>query len=283
MTVSHKSEHQGTEEAAWDAGCEDYHKVVVFEVPDDPHQLRDVLASELGVRTTEAQIQVHGLPGVLPVELPRHRAAHVASAIRDLGVGATALPATEIPQLGRCRTVHHVRCEEDRFVIMNLRGQVDSFLRWNQIDAISVGLVPRSTQQQAAPIPTLAVPLGSPHEGNNRSKVTRDNLELLIVADGQTRMLRIDHAKENYEYLGSRISTSANVNFRRLVQDMVAKARHAVLTPATRSFLDHGLSRHYQFRSFAEMQRYTAFHLLLGKSLCALRAASGGASEPMAL
>jgi hypothetical protein len=240
--------------------------VVVFSIPDDPHRLRDVIAGELSINSTDAQIQVHGLPGVLPATMKQHDAARLAAAIRDLGVNATAIPAGEVPELHRIDLVHHLRCTDDALKVLGVRGTVTRRIPWENIRLISVGLVPHASRQFQPPVPTVAVSLATAHRGEDPATVRQDSLELLLVSENPLRVLRIDHAEMNYESLGDRMSTSATINFRRLIQALINRAAQACVTPATRSFLEHGLARHYQFRSREEMQRYTTFHLILRDS-----------------
>ncbi len=200
------------------------HQVVVFGVPDDPHQLRDVIASQLGINHIDAQFQVHSLPGVLPAARPMHEAARLAEAIRDLGVNAAAIPCEEVPKLDRIETVHHLRCSDGGFEILGLRGEQETTIAWKNVALLSVGLVPHHAQHLAGPVPTLAVSLATSHRDEHPSPVQQGGLELLVLVANPLRAFRIDHGRLNYEYLGDRMSSSATVNFRWLIQDLVNHA-----------------------------------------------------------
>ncbi len=242
------------------------HQVVVFGVPDDPHELRDVLSRELGLSHTDAQIQVHNLPGVLPDVLPTHESAKLAQAIRELGVNATAIPADQVPELSKFTTIHHLCCDQGGLEIIDLRDEIKTTVAWRDVVLLSVGIVPHRYQHRAGPVPTVATSLATSHSGEHATPVQRGSLELLVIASHPLRAFRIDHAEFNYEYLGDRMSSSGTVNFRWLIQDLVNRAASANVTPATRSFLEHGLARHYEFSSFDELRRYTIFHLIIRDS-----------------
>ena len=261
MTIPHSDGNGRT-----GTSSEKQHQVVVFGVPDDPHRLRDLLSERLGISATDAQRQVRNLPGVLPSVQPTHQAAQLAEAIRGLGVNATAIPCEEVPQLGKAETIHHLRCGDAGLEIMDLRGELDKLIAWPDIALLSVGFVPHESQHRLSPTSTVATQLATSHRSEQPTVVQQDSLELLIVAANPFRVYRIDHARFNYEYLGNRMNTSATVNFRLLIKDLVNRASGVSLTPATRSFLEHGLSRHYQFGSADELRRYTVFHLIIRDS-----------------
>jgi hypothetical protein len=67
----------------------------------------------------------------------------------------------------------------------------------------------------------------------------------------------------NYEYLGSRKTDSATHNFGQFVEDLLAKAPAAYVTPAARAFVEHGPQSQYEFDLTDQLRQYTLFHLLL--------------------
>ncbi len=242
------------------------YRVVVFTPADDPHTLRDLLTERLAITAIDAQIQVHSLPGLLPNLLTKHDAAGLAAGIRELGADATIVASDEVPNLGKLHTIHHARCSDSGLEVLNHRGEQETVIAWKDIDLISVGLVSQPTQHQIGSPPTAMVQLATSHRSEQPTPGQRDSLELLIVTKNPQRAYRVDHAQMNYEYLAQRMSSSATVNFRRFVQDLVNRAGSAKLAPATNAFLQHGFARHYQFRSSEELQRDTTFRLLVRDS-----------------
>jgi hypothetical protein len=67
----------------------------------------------------------------------------------------------------------------------------------------------------------------------------------------------------NYEYLGPEKNDSATHNFRLLLEELLRRAPRAYVTPATRSFVEHGPLSKWQFESSDDLREYTAFHLLI--------------------
>jgi hypothetical protein len=242
------------------------YQVVVFTPADDFHKLRDLLVESFGMTTIDAQIHVHSLPGLLPNLSTKHAAAQLAAAIRELGSDATIVASDEVPKLGKVPTVHHARCSDAGLELIDLRGEPASVIAWNNIDLISVGLVCQQSQHQIGAPPTAMVQLATSRGSEQTVPAEHDSLELLIVTKNPQRAYRVDHAQMNYEYLGRRMSSSATVNFRRFVQDLVNRAGSAKLAPATNAFLQHGFARHYHFRSSEELKRDATFRLLVQDS-----------------
>ncbi len=75
--------------------------------------------------------------------------------------------------------------------------------------------------------------------------------------------LRIDHKRMNYGYLGKRRTFSATANFRLFLDDVIARARQAYLTPSTRDYLEHGSVTDYSFSSPEALKHDAILHLLI--------------------
>lgn len=73
--------------------------VVVFAVPDDPQRLCDLLVEKLGLHPTDAHIQAHAIPGLLPGRLSRPQAADLVSGVRAFGVSAEIIEDSGILHL----------------------------------------------------------------------------------------------------------------------------------------------------------------------------------------
>jgi hypothetical protein len=87
--------------------------------------------------------------------------------------------------------------------------------------------------------------------------------EAWLIADDPLRFWVIKQTEMNYEYLGDRMQTSASLNFRLLIDDIIARAHQLYLAPPARAFTGHGLFRHYAFGSDDELRENTLFHLLI--------------------
>lgn len=241
------------------SGAEEY-RVVLFGSPDDPFVLRDLLVSRLGMHPTDALIQARRAPGILPESLSKAAAESFAEVVSETGIHAEAIAECDIPDLAHPETVHHARCCETGFEIVELHGQKEETVPWGEIELISVGRVPQEshhavildepvTAGRRAPTPETSYPAAGP--------------ELWLVRRNPLRTIRVSHQRMNYEYLGARKTDSATHNFRLFVEDLLAKSPTAYVTPATRAFVGHGRQRHYEFESTDELRQYTLFHLLL--------------------
>ena len=67
----------------------------------------------------------------------------------------------------------------------------------------------------------------------------------------------------NYEYLGKRKTFSATANFRLFLDDVIAGARRAYLTPSTRDYLERGSVTDYSFASPDALKHDAILHLLI--------------------
>ncbi|MFQ5733276.1 MAG: hypothetical protein ACE5KM_15145 [Planctomycetaceae bacterium] len=237
--------------------------VVVFALPDDPGRLGDLLVEQLGVHPTDAHIQAHAVPGLLPGRFTRRQAAELVKGVRQLGVSAEIVEDADIPRLEPARTIHHARCTERGLEIVDLRGRVEPFIPWNEVRLLSVGYVPLETARHSLVEPAGLVTSGRRTWASSVEVASLSGPEAWLICGQAGDAYRIDNNLMNYEYLGDRMTGSATRNFHLFVEDVVAGAQDAYLTPAIRAFLDHGLLRHFEFRGSEELQRYTQFHLLI--------------------
>ena len=175
------------------------HRVVVFGVPDDPHDLRDLLINHLGMNPIDAQIQVHSLPGVLSTQLHTDDAAKLAAAIRELGANAMAIPDAEVPNLDHLQIVHHVRCLAEGLELVNERNNRDALIGWDDIVLISIGVVPQRTRQHTDPS-HMSFVKASPY---NRDDDTDFSLlsgpEALVVASNSRWGYAVSRTLENVQ------------------------------------------------------------------------------------
>lgn len=237
------------------------HRVVVFGIPDDPEQLRDLIAELAEVDRVTAGQLVRNLPGVLPQILTRNAAAGLATEIRRLGLTATSIPMADAPDLSHARSTHHVRLSEQGFEVADAEDGAKSW-PWSSVSLLSVGIVPSTAPPHSHPAPTLAS--GSSHRlWNEGIRVpARARPEALVVLNEDEHVYRIASDAMNYEYLAQRLSTSSSINFRQLVGDLVNYATDAWVTPSTHAFLDRSPMSHYEFRSRDDFRRYTEFQTL---------------------
>jgi hypothetical protein len=239
------------------------YRVVVFAEPDDPHDLAEVFESVLKMHPTDAMVQARRPPGVLPTPLDREQAERLAGSIVAAGVQAEAVSASELPILEHVPAVHHARCLETGLEIIELHGWEAALVPWDVIDLLSVGQVPQETSRHFSEAQSTSIKAGRRTGPTTVETPLPPGPEAWIICSNPFRVYRIDHKRMNYEYLGERKTDSATANFQLFINDVVARARRAYLTPATRAFLERGSVGSYSFESSEDLERFTVLHLLI--------------------
>ena len=87
--------------------------------------------------------------------------------------------------------------------------------------------------------------------------------EAWLIATDPLRVVRIDPLRMNYESLGPRMASSAAVNFRILIDEILRLAPHLHRTPATRAWLDHLPAEQFRFADSAALEHETMRHWLM--------------------
>ncbi|MBS0262219.1 MAG: hypothetical protein JSS02_09740 [Planctomycetes bacterium] len=238
-------------------------QVVVFAVPGDAGELATVLTAVLGLHPTDAMVQSRSAPGVLPGKLSREQAERLAAAIQNIGVRAEVASPEELADLEATEVVHHCRCVPAGLEIVDPRGVVQATIPWDEVDLISVGVVPQETGWH---YPTGDMAILSAARRSPRTPLeipATAGPEVWITCRSPFRSFRIDHKRMNYEYLGDCKTESATANFMLFLNDLMRHAPYAYVTPSTRAFLVHGPERLFHFDSTDQLRRYTQFHLLI--------------------
>jgi hypothetical protein len=239
-------------------------RVVVFAAADEPNDLGQILTHCLGMLAADALVHARTAPGVLAIPLTREQAEQVACGIAAIGIQAAVVTIDELPPFDHTvEVVHHVQCLEDGLKVIELHGRESVLIAWSEIDLISVGQVPQESARHDISGQTVAVRAARRTGPSPMKTPLAPGPEVWILLRGSSRWLRIDHKRMNYEYLGDRKTDSATSNFRLLLDDIITRARHAYLTPATRAFLTHGSVSEYSFRTVEDLQHATHLHLLI--------------------
>jgi hypothetical protein len=239
------------------------YRVVVYAAPDDAQELADVIARVLGLHPTDALIRARTVPGPLIDELPRGTAERLAGEISQIGVRAEALPAASVPEFNSIVVVHHARCLETGLEVLGVNAQEQMLVPWNDIDLISVGQVPQETARHYVTGEMAAISAARRTSPGPRDILLTPGPSAWFVCKNPDRELRIDHKRMNYEYLGKRKTFSATANFRLFLDDVIARARQAYLTPSTRDYLEHGSVTDYSFDSPDVLKQDAILHILI--------------------
>jgi hypothetical protein len=241
------------------------YRVIVYAAPDEAEELGDVLESVLGLHATDALIVARTAPGPLGDELTRDVADRLASEISQIGVRADVMPASEVPEFRNIVVVHHARCLDGGLDVLGLNAEEKMLIAWSDIDLISVGQVPQETSRHY-PMREMVTAARRTSPGPTDMLLTPGPCAWFVCRN-PTSELRVDHKRMNYEYLGQRKTFSATANFRLFLDDVIARARAAYLTPSTRDYLEHGSVTDYSFGSPDALKRDAILHLLIHRRL----------------
>jgi hypothetical protein len=237
------------------------YRVIVYAAPDEAQELGDVLESVLGLHATDALILARAAPGPLGDVLTRELAERLVAEISQIGLRADAVPADEVPEFRNIVVVHHARCLDAGLDVLGLNAEEKMLIAWNNIDLISVGQVPQETSRH--------YPMAEMVTAARRTSHSPTDMLLTpgpcawFVCRNPSCELRVDHKRMNYEYLAQRKTFSATANFRLFLDDVIARARAAYLTPSTRDYLEHGSVTDYSFGSAEALKRDAILHLLI--------------------
>ncbi len=239
------------------------YRVVVFATADDPHEFRDLLTERLSMHPTDAMILVHATPGILPERLDKSGAEQLASAIEELGLTTKVISASEIPDFVHATQVHNVSLEDEGLAILSDGDQQVNLIAWPEIELLSVGQIPGTIKRHFHfETDIILTPARrryiAPDELSGKSTTV-----LWILCENLRKGFRIEKTHMNFSSLGDRLTESATTNFRLFVEEIASRATTAFQTPATRNYLGHGTLRHIQFADEEELERYTAFHLIV--------------------
>lgn len=256
------------------AGSSPLYRVVVFGAPDDPRELSQVLELTLGMHATDALVHARMAPGVSSLALPREQAERVVAGISAVGLGAEVIADADVPVLTRATVVHHASCLETGLEIIELHGRESALIAWDDVDLLSVGQIPKESSRHYQTSEMMTVTSGRRTGPSAFETPLTPGPEAWIICTRPFRPYRIDHKRMNYEYLGDRKTDSATNNFRLFIDDIIAHAQRAYLTPATRAYIERGSVADYSFDTAEELQRTTLLHLLIRRRVVSAPAAS---------
>ena len=241
----------------------DTFRVVIFARPDEPDALIDVLTQAFDLNRVDARIQAHAMPGLLPERLNQDQAADVVQKIRAIGLSASAILESSIPNLDHPEVIHHATCGATGFEIAGLAGSRRSLIAWGDIELMSLGWVALESARHFTSRSQVVV-FSAPHSVEEKIDVASiHGAELWLITKNPDRVYRLDQDHMNYEYLNERMTDSAATNFREFFKDLTRFAQSAYRTPATHAFEDQASVERYRFETSADLKKETLLHLLL--------------------
>jgi hypothetical protein len=250
------------------------YRLVIFDQPEDPPAVRDLLCSVSGIHPTDAMQWVARTPGVWPQPLAEGEVRELLDGLFNLGVAAEAWRIDVIPNLSPPRTIHIGACLPDGFRAGGLHGEPTHWVPWDKVELISAGriMLEDEFRDVSPPAWVAAVATGlnallrRPQAIARRQRAMRiphDPVGEVIIVRREPRLaFRIVANKMNYAYLGDRLQTSATENFRTLVGDLCQHSSEAYITQSTQAFLDRGKPENYEFASSHALLDYATHRLL---------------------
>lgn len=256
-----------------DKATNDY-RLVVFETPEDPQGVRDLLCGVTGIHPTDAMLWVARAPGVWPRPLAEGEVRELLDGLFELGVPAEAWRADLLPSLSPPRTIHDAACLPEGLRIKGLRGEPIHWVPWETIELISAGLIIQDDEYRDVAPPGwvnavsggLNALIGRAPASARRQRAMRiprdPAAEAILVRRDPRVALRIVATQMNYASLGDRLRPSAAENFPILLTDLCARAEQAYVTPPTLAMLNGGDSSEAHFPSSQALLDYSTHRLL---------------------
>lgn len=225
------------------------YRLVIFDPPDDPRAMRELLCGVTGLHPTDANRWVARSPGIWPHPLAEGEVRELLDGLYDLGVAAEAWRADRLPNLSPPRVVHDVACLPQGFRVRGLRGEPTHWVPWDRMELIAAARVDQPDELRTIKPPgwVSAVRTGLNAMLNRPQALARRERALRIPRDpvGHVVLVRKDPllaflAAENalnFSYLGDRLQPSASANFPLFLQDLTTLATDAFVTPSTRALI----------------------------------------------
>lgn len=246
-----------------------------------PHAVVLRAPAKLDLKTVAAALAKHStLPAesLLPVArrcwglLGEPSAAEIAEALAaDLtaaGQPAVAVPVALIEELPAATAVTKAELSGDGFDILAGRGAERERLVWTHLKVLSAGAVSRSATKTVTEGPSIAeksvrlgvtLATGLPVMGGKSTtrtvtEETRTSFIELVFAE-PARRVRILAAEFDYAALGSKMSYSAELNFRALVAELAARAPAALRSRGARAILAKAPSGELAYDSLEDAEK----------------------------
>jgi hypothetical protein len=251
------------------------YRLVVFDHPDDPRAVRDLMCGVTGIHPTDAmQWVARSAPGIWPQPLAEGEVRELLDGLYDLGVPAEAWRIDMLPELNPVRTIHDAACLTEGLRVKGLRGEPTHWVPWDRIEILSAGRIMLEDEFRdvsppgwAAAISTgLNAMIGRAPRAVRRARAMRIPHvpvgQVYIVRRDPRVCFRIIENQMNYASLGENRRSSAAENFPLFLAELCSHAKQAFITPATVSFLMLGTPSEYEFASSQTLLEYTMHRLL---------------------
>lgn len=225
------------------------YRLVIFDAPDDPGAMRELLRGVTGIHPADASRWVAKSPGIWSHPLAEGEVRELLDGLYDLGVAAEAWRADLLPNLSPARAVHEVACLPEGFRVTGLRGEPTHWVPWDKIELVAAARVEQADELRVIKPPSWvqAVRTGLNAMLNRPQRLARRERSMRIPRDpiGHVVLVRKDPrlallAAENtlsFAYLADRLQPSASANFPVFLRDLASLATDAFITPSTRAMI----------------------------------------------
>ncbi len=251
------------------------YRLVIFEAIDEPQELRELFCRVADMHPTDVVQWLARAPGTWPQPLDESAVRQLLDGLYDAQIAAEAWRMDQFPDLSPPRTVHRGACLDDGLRVEGLRGEPTHWVPWASIELICAGRIVsedefRNVQHTRWPSTVVsgirALALLKPRPISRRARATRiarDPVSEVVIVRRDPRIaFRVVENQMNYAYLGERLKTSSAENFPMFLADLCARAAAAYVTPSTRSLLERGVAREYEFSSSQALVDYATHRLL---------------------
>jgi hypothetical protein len=223
------------------------YRLVVFDMIDEPAEVRELLCRVTGAHPTDVNQWLARLPGLWPKALSEAHVRTLLDGLYELGIAAEARTAETIPVLAPARTVHDVACLEDGFRVRGLRKEPTHWVPWEKVALVNAGYIEQEDELRTIAPPmwvtavknSLNAVLRRPQMIARRERAMRiprePAREIIMVREDPRLAFRLSEHALTYAYLGPRLRPSASENFPLLLEDICQKAPDDALTPTTRA------------------------------------------------
>ena len=227
----------------------DGYRLVLFDAPEDPQAVRDLLCRVTGIHPTDAMQWVARSPGIWPWPLSKEQAGELLDGLFELEVPAEARLVDAIPNLAPPRTIHAAACLPEGFRVKGLRREPTHWVPWDKMELISAGIVEAHDEFREVVPPTWVTAVSSGLNAILRrpqviarkqraTRVIRDPYREAILVRRDPRIaFRVVENRMNYAYLGDRLRPTASENFPLVLDDLRGLATSAFFTDPTLGLL----------------------------------------------
>lgn len=252
---------------------DDTYRLVLFEAPDDPEAVRDLLCRVTGSHPTDAMQWVARAPGIWRQPIEEAQVRSLLEGLYELGVPAEARKLTALPNLCPPRTIHDAACLPEGFRVKGLRGEPTHWIPWDKMELVAAGRIEQEDEFREVTPPGwvqaastgLNALLRRPQAVARRRRamrVTRDPVSEAILVRRDPRLaLRIVSTQMSYASLGDRRKSASSGNFPQLLAEICTRAEQAYITPSTRALLE-GKDDDCTFPSSQALLDYATLRLL---------------------